>query len=116
MTSTIPTDLTTLPLVDCAPWCHDGNGHTREIHPDDQYCMSAGATVHLTRERLLVMDENPVAHGLDFLRVYLTREHDARSPLVKMSHHDDPSVSLTLGEAEELGRALIEAAQMGAGA
>jgi hypothetical protein len=45
-----------LPLVTCAPWCEDGDGHPREDYIENQDCMSRELVVPLTRMHMLLGD------------------------------------------------------------
>jgi hypothetical protein len=38
-----------LPAVECTPWCRDGDGHTDELHPEDQWCHADVQIVRLSR-------------------------------------------------------------------
>jgi hypothetical protein len=96
-----------IPPVECAPWCCDGSGHAGAIHPDDQYCISEGARVMLTAEKLVEYDKG--VYGLGQVDVYASREAYSIRPLVKVVHNEDGregSITLTTGEARELVSAL----------
>lgn len=40
-----------LPPIAFAPWCEDGNGHTQQTFPDDQWCSAGYASLPLRRDR-----------------------------------------------------------------
>ena len=93
-----------LPAVECAPWCRDGNGHTKAVEPDDQACISDEHTVELSTEPLARFAG--ASTRLETLEAYLLRERDAVSPSIELSKGDIPVASLKLEEALELGRIL----------
>lgn len=96
---------TTLPAVQCTPWCRDGDGHTDAWHPGDQYCISESRQVALTRQPL-IEGYGEGLQMLDFLSVGSIREHDARNAFIDLSHGDSVGVKLSPAEALELARVL----------
>ena len=84
--------------VICAPWCEKGDGHIDAGHPDDQYCYSGYAEVHLSQPQPQADDEGP-----DWLDVLLRRRPGSDQTLL-IIHTQDPDVDteLTLAEAERL--------------
>lgn len=94
----------TLPAVECAPWCRDGNGHTNALQPDDQACISEEHTVELSTEPLVRLAG--ASTQLETLEAYLLREPDTLSSSIELSKGDIPVASLKLDEALELGRIL----------
>ena len=90
--------------VECTPWCREGMGHTRALHPDDQACISDEHTVELTTEPHVRLAG--VSTHLATLEMYLLREHDSRNTTIEVSKGDIPIASLRLDEALELGHIL----------
>jgi len=93
-----------LPAVQCAPWCQDGDGHTAELSPDDQWCHSTAQHVTLTRHHL-VDGYSEGARMRDYVQSYLGREAEGR-PYIHLGHGDEVGVELTPSEALELARVL----------
>lgn len=93
---------TTLPPVECTPWCRDGKGHTAARHPQDQCCMSESQRVSLLREPALTD-----IGMLDYMAANLVLDRFEAEAHVELDHNDLGVASLTLAEALELGRTLI---------
>ena len=114
--STIPTHATsteslipTLPPVDCTGWCESEDGHAREIHPDDQACLSSSAPIYLSAEKLIEYAKGK--RGLGYLELYMRREAYSTRTLFRLLHNDgeDGAVTLTRDEALALRDALDKA-------
>lgn len=90
----------TLPPVECTSWCTHGDGHTEQMFPEDQYCVSASISVDLLRER-------PVEGQLDNLSAQLYRERFEAEPHVEVHQGDGKVASMTLDEAESFSRQLL---------
>ena len=103
--STIVSELSTLPPVECAPWCEDGDGHPNAWHPADQWCGSPEVIVGLTRHALV--DWSDDSKRLDVARAYLVRERFAAVTHLNLTHGDDSGMELTLEEAETFARGLL---------
>ena len=82
--STIVAPQSTLPPVDCAPWCQDGDGHTDEHFPDDQYCSSETVRVPLTRHKML--DVGDGSWQLDEMRAWILRERFEANASIQLIH------------------------------
>ncbi len=92
--------------VTCAPWCADGHGHTDAHFPEQQVCTGETVDVELTRLPLVEVDED--AWQRDSMHLYLLRHAGGLMTTVEMYRGDlGESTSLTLDEAEALGRALL---------
>ncbi|MCW2737905.1 hypothetical protein [Nocardioides sp.] len=114
MTTTSPAPAT-LPAVTCAPWCLDGNGHADVPFPEDQVCRGDTVEIELTHRPLVQVDEETWTR--ETVRLYLLRHPGALRTSVEMYRGElGETVSLTVDEAEALGRALLDAVQQtGAG-
>ncbi len=101
---------TSLPAVACAPWCLDGSGHTDAPFPEEQVCTGETVDVELTRLPLVEISDD--VWQRDSVHLYLLRHAGAHMTTVEMYRGDlGETVSLTLDEAEALGRALLQAAR-----
>lgn len=96
----------TLPRVECAPWCEDGDGHPAARHPEDQYCTTAAVRVGLSRYPLVRLVGEGWAR--DDLRVYLMRERFAAEAHVSIARGELAAADLSLEEAEQTAHALLE--------
>jgi hypothetical protein len=90
--------------VECTPWCREGNGHTDELIPVDQACMSEKYIIELTTEPLGIRFDGTT--GPQTVSVYLLRERNARITTLELSINDEPEVSLTTEESLAL-RAIL---------
>ncbi len=100
-----------LPLVPCAPWCEDHDGHPRDRSVQDQCCFSEDSTVGLTLEPLL--HDEPSKPMLDYMSAYLAKYALHAAPHVHLGRNQRTGVQLTLDEARRLGEALIDLAALG---
>lgn len=99
-----------LPAIECAPWCVDGSGHADANFPEDQVC--TGETVELALSRVPLVEVGADEWARQDMNFYLLRHAGAHMTTVEMYRGDlGETVSLTIEEAEALGRALVEAAQ-----
>lgn len=104
----------TLPAIVCAPWCLDGRGHVDAHFPEQQVC--TGETVDLELTRLPLVEISDDTWQRDSMHLYLLRHAGAHMTTVEVYRGElGETVSLTLDEAEELGRALLEAARRARG-
>jgi hypothetical protein len=87
------TTTSTLPAVQCTPWCQDRNGHIDAWHPDGQWCSSENLRVSL--------------NGGDVLDTYLAKDPGAE-PYLGLSHNERTAIKLTVTQARELRDALSE--------
>ena len=103
----------TLPPIQCAPWCTDGDGHPGNWHPQDQYCTSQEIRVSLTREDPIEGYEEGT-HMLDYVTTYLVHDRFEAEPHVQVAQNDLAGPRLTLAEAREYfqkGLLLVSAAE-----
>lgn len=98
----------TIPPVECAPWCEEGTGHTDANHTDDQWCRTRSTDVHLTTEGLVKHGEGDWRLG--YASVYVLREAYSTRPVFQVVHNDITALSLSVGEARQLGNALLSLA------
>ena len=80
--------MSTLPPVECAPWCEDGTGHTDAWHPADQYCRVQTDDIPLTAEELVEWDTG--RWGFGDVTTSATREPYSTRPLINVSHNGNP--------------------------
>jgi hypothetical protein len=98
-----------LPPVQCAPWCEDGDGHTNARHVDDQWCSSTENRVSLTRTPMVLLCDD--SWRLDYVTTYLVRDAYEVGARINLSRGEDAGVYLTPDEARELGETLIRLAE-----
>lgn len=94
----------TLPAVECAPWCQDGDGHTDALFVGDQFCMSETQRLELRAEQLQGFGQDE--YGRSVLDVALSRKAYSTRTLVDLVHSDRHQISLTIDEAEALAAEL----------
>ena len=106
-----------MPLVECAPWCENGDGHPDCFCREDQTCWSPSEYVTLSLER--VHHEKSGVYPQQ-LGVMLHKQPDNPGTVylhlqdVQVRHPDnmlDHSLNLTPDEAIRLGKALIREAE-----
>jgi len=97
---------TTLPAVECAPWCDEGDGHTDERFVSDQTCSNKTQRLELTSEPLLMWEGKVECRA--FLHFGLHRDAYSTRTIVDLIHNEEHDIHLTLDEAESLGRDLLE--------
>jgi hypothetical protein len=112
-----------MPPVKCTPWCEDADGHPDCFFTEDQNCWSPATYVDLSLEPVQVEGKNKFPQQLG---VMARRRSDGRRHVylhlceIKLhgSHipypynYLDHSVNMTSDEAEALGRALLEYADL----
>lgn len=95
------------PVV-CAPWCRDGDGHTRESFEDDQRCNSAHVSVPMTLRRPWTDDgERFTPYEVD---VFTEAGRRYRPQIVVHEWADDVEWRFTAHEARALATVLVAAA------
>ena len=94
----------TLPLVKCASWCEDGDGHPAVTHPDDQFCSSEPREVTLSRYPLIEVAEGRLRR--DYLEAHLYQDNGAVSAHVQLAQSGAVLITLSIDEAEQLAAAL----------
>lgn len=100
--------MSTLPPTPCAPWCHDGSGHTDADHPEDQWCGTHSEGVELDAEPLSTFttkDGDKLAYKQS-LDAYLSRAGWSTRTLVNLTHNGLTAIHLTPAEAVTLGEIL----------
>lgn len=101
-----------LPPIECAPWCEDGNGHTDAHHPDDQYCIANGQDIELMREA----PEQITPGGTYYRRTLSTsmQRDPFAEPFVTVGVDGLFDVKLTRDESKALRKALERFEGLGA--
>jgi hypothetical protein len=94
----------TLPAVQCAPWCQEGDGHPNVGHVDDQWCTSVSLNVNLSREEAELWNDRATRPAQ--ARAFACR--DAGQPAM-LSILDVPTCMLP-DEAIEYAKAIMHAA------
>ncbi|WP_428830403.1 DUF6907 domain-containing protein [Cellulomonas endometrii] len=93
------------PLVDCHPWCTDGDGHPAESHPADQWCPTLTTSVALSFYPSQECVDGTFAP--ETATVYGSGRHHLRRDEVRVDHGDTEVLRLTLDEAKALADALL---------
>lgn len=110
LTTTAPTEApatATLPAVTCASWCLDGSGHTDAHFPEEQVCTGETVDLELTRRPLVEIGDDEWQR--ESMHLYPLRHAGGLMTTIEMYRGElGETVSLTLDEAEALGRALLE--------
>lgn len=100
----------TLPAVECTPWCKYGNGHTDEIHPDDQHCWSDHIEVELPSQP--IVNPGKAWASRDGLELYLGKKATHVAAKVYAEQLSKGMIlELTRTEALALSEALRELAE-----
>ena len=108
---TVPTVPTWLQGRGCPSWCEWSDNHREHDHYDDRTHTGAFRTVILTAvdDRRVDLDDEP-----DAVRASLYQHYREIGPRVELSRDERPAdIQLTLDEAEELARKLIELVAIG---
>ena len=103
---TATTERATLPPVTCFPWCTDGNGHGRDVLPEDQTCFSGLVQIpgSLLRPNPEDTDGEP-----EYVCVYGEGwANDALPPQIHIGQSESAGLELTLDEAAQVARAILE--------
>lgn len=111
-----------LPLVECMPWCDQGDGHPDQHHTSDQACWSPSEYVDLSLEpvhvercgefpqQIGVMARRwPDAPGHVYVHLQDIEIHGSISSPYRLLDH---GLMLTVEEAERLAQMLAAAASM----
>jgi hypothetical protein len=100
----------TLPAVECAAWCADGNGHVRATSPEDQWCASEARLIALSAMPLSVYNGKVV--GRQTIEARIERDYNARTSRIHTSLNEGTPVIYTPAEALEHARHLTELAMV----
>jgi hypothetical protein len=110
-----------VPLLECEPWCEDGDGHPTD-HPVDRRCLASVADVAMTLPE--PYQERGGAWVLAMTGVHLRREPGEGFTRVLLNHmaggkrgeEVDQWIEFTADEAEHLTAALSSALSVARGA
>jgi hypothetical protein len=107
----------TVPPIECTPWCTDGTGHPFADEPADQSCHAAERKVELSPTPGH-LSGRPGGH----VEVHLYRDVYAPDllshatglelPTIEVSSSDTEPFILSTSEARELGRLLVQMADL----
>lgn len=96
--------------VECFPWCTDGNGHGRDILPEDQTCFSVPVQIPGS---LLRPDPEDTDGEPEYVAVHAQAWANGALPtMIHIGQSENYGLAVTPDEARQVAEALIAAADL----
>jgi hypothetical protein len=92
-------------LLECQPWCRDGDGHPYERAREDQWCLGLEHRVPLSTEPTEYLSDGTTR--APYLHTFLLRQADDTAPRVFIGHGGRLGRSATLQEAREFALEIL---------